>query len=457
MRKILFFMIGGNEMSLPESKVNPGLEGKRKSGYRWLVLSLIFVVYIVCYADRTNIGVVLPFIQQDFTLNNFQTGAISSFFFLGYAISQIPAGFLLGKKGTRGIVAIAVIAFSLVTFFLGMVSSAALLILLRLLLGLAEGPVPVSMSTTINHWFPAKEKATATGIYIASTQLAPIFVPIIATAIAMSFGWRYVFYWFAIPGFIIAIIWYLVVRTKPEDSPKVSKEELEYIRQEEVPTEAATENRSLGWLDKAIRYQKVAKISTSKEVFTSWNIWGNTLTYFLMNSVLYGMLTWVPMYLVNAKGYSFMKMGFVASTPAIGGLLGALLGGIISDKVFLKRRKPTMLITAIATALMMLVVMNIPDNAILVSLSLGLAGFFLNIGWPAFTAYPMGLTNRNTFPVAIATVNSGGNLGGFFSPMIVGAILDATGNYNIAFGFFAVMLVLGFFIITTLKEPALEG
>ncbi|MEH7547308.1 sugar phosphate permease [Neobacillus bataviensis] len=441
-------------MSLPESKISAGLALKKKTGYRWLVLSLIFLVYIVCYADRTNIGVVLPFIKEDFALNNFQAGAISSFFFLGYACSQIPAGFLLGKKGTRGVVALAVIAFSVVTFLLGTVSGAALLILLRLLLGLAEGPVPVSMSTTINHWFPAKEKATATGIYIASTQLAPIFVPIIAAAIAMSFGWRYVFYWFAIPGLVIALVWYLVVRTKPEDSSKVSKAELEYIRQEEVRVEAAGEQRSLGWLDKAIRYQKIEIISTPKKVFTSWNIWGNTLTYFLMNSVLYGMLTWVPMYLVNAKGYSFMKMGFVASTPAIGGLIGALLGGVISDKVFLKRRKPTMLITAIATAIMMLVVINIPDNATLVSLSLGLAGFFLNIGWPAFTAYPMGLTNRNTFPVAIATVNSGGNLGGFFSPMIVGAILDATGNYNIAFGFFAVLLVLGFIIITTLKEPA---
>ncbi|PGV55763.1 MFS transporter [Bacillus sp. AFS037270] len=441
-------------MSLPESKISAGLALKKKTGYRWLVLSLIFLVYIVCYADRTNIGVVLPFIKEDFALNNFQAGAISSFFFLGYACSQIPAGFLLGKKGTRGVVALAVIAFSVVTFLLGTVSGAALLILLRLLLGLAEGPVPVSMSTTINHWFPAKEKATATGIYIASTQLAPIFVPIIAAAIAMSFGWRYVFYWFAIPGLVIALVWYLVVRTKPEDSSKVSKAELEYIRQEEVRVEAAGEQRSLGWLDKAIRYQKIEIISTPKKVFTSWNIWGNTLTYFLMNSVLYGMLTWVPMYLVNAKGYSFMKMGFVASTPAIGGLIGALLGGFISDKVFLKRRKPTMLITAIATAIMMLVVINIPDNATLVSLSLGLAGFFLNIGWPAFTAYPMGLTNRNTFPVAIATVNSGGNLGGFFSPMIVGAILDATGNYNIAFGFFAVLLVLGFIIITTLKEPA---
>ncbi|MEH7416229.1 MFS transporter [Neobacillus drentensis] len=441
-------------MSLPESKISAGLALKKKTGYRWLVLSLVFLVYIVCYADRTNIGVVLPFIKEDFALNNFQAGAISSFFFLGYACSQIPAGFLLGKKGTRGVVALAVIAFSIVTFFLGTVSGAALLILLRLLLGLAEGPVPVSMTTTINHWFPAKEKATATGIYIASTQLAPIFVPIIAAAIAMSFGWRYVFYWFAIPGFIVALVWYLVVRTKPEDSSKVSPLELEYIRQEEVTTEVAVEQKSLGWLDKAIRYQKIEKISTSKGVFTSWNIWGNTLTYFLMNSVLYGMLTWVPMYLVNAKGYSFMKMGFVASTPAIGGLIGALLGGVISDKVFLKRRKPTMLITAISTAIMMLVVVNIPDNATLVSLSLGLAGFCLNIGWPAFSAYPMGLTNRNTFPIAIATVNSGGNLGGFFSPMIVGAILDATGNYNLAFGFFAVLLVLGFIIITTLKEPA---
>ncbi|WP_257790170.1 MFS transporter [Aeribacillus pallidus] len=105
----------------------------------------------------------------------------------------------------------------------------------------------------------------------------------------------------------------------------------------------------------------------------------------------------------------------------MGGLIGVLLGGVISDKVFLKRRKSTMLITAIATAIMMLVVVNIPDNGTLVSLSLGLAGFFLNIGWPAFTAYPMGLTSKETFPVAIAIVNSGGNLGGFFSPMIVGA------------------------------------
>ncbi|MGG1573454.1 MFS transporter [Fictibacillus sp. NRS-1165] len=440
-------------MAVPQSKIKAVPSTKTKSSFRWVVLTIIFGAYFVCYADRTNIGVVLPFIQKEFTLNNFQAGAIASFFFLGYAITQIPAGFALGKKGSRGIGALAILAFSLVTFLLGTVKSATSLVLLRLGLGIAEGPAPVTMTSTINQWFPAKEKATATGVYIASTQLAPIVVPIIASWIAVTQGWRSVFYWFAIPGIIMAVIWYAFVRTKPEDSPNVSEAEARYIRESQAIQVNSGKEKSFGWLDKFIRYQKVAPLTTFKSVFASWNIWGNTLTYFLMNSVIYGILTWVPSYLVNAKGYSFMKMGFVASMPAVGGLLGAILGGFLSDKVFEKRRKPTMLITATAAAVMMFVIINIPDNGALVALCLGLAGFFLNIGWPAFTAYPMGLTTRDTYPVAIATVNSGGNLGGFFSPMIVGAILDTTNNYNLAFGYFGFLLILGFLIILSLKEP----
>lgn len=442
-------------MAMPETQANivPGV--KRKSGYRWIVLAIIFCVYTVCMADRTNIGVVLPFLKKEFTLSNFESGAIASFFFLGYAITQIPAGFWLGKKGSRGIVSLAVLGFSAVTFLIGTISNVASLKWLRLALGVTEGPTPVSMTSTINQWFPAKEKATATGVYIASTQLAPIIVPIIATWIAIAYGWRSVFYWFAIPGIILAAVWYWLVRTKPEDSPHVSQGELEYIRQSEAAdNKEAVDQKSFGWLDKLIRYKQVERITNVKSIFKSWNILGNTITYFLMNSVVYGMLTWVPSYLVNAKGYSFIKMGFVSSTPAIGGLCGALLGGWLSDKVFLKRRKPTMLITALATAIMMIVVINVPDNVTVISVSLLLAGFFLNIGWPAFTAYPMGLTTRDTYPVAIATVNSGGNLGGFFSPMIVGALLDATNNYNLAFGFFAGLLMLGFVLILTLEEAA---
>ncbi|MGF7431912.1 MFS transporter [Thermoanaerobacterium thermosaccharolyticum] len=426
---------------------------KKKTNFRWVVLAMIFIAYLVNMADRSNIGTVLPFVKKDFHLSNFEAGAISSFFFLGYAISQIPAGFLLAKKGSRGIVSFAILAFSAFTFLIGNAQSALQLILLRLGLGIGEGPAPVGMTSTINQWFPSKEKATATGFYIASTQLAPVIVPSLAVWISITYGWRYVFYFFAIPGFILALIWYLLVRGKPEESKFVSKSELEYIRSNEVSSQKS-ENSSLGWIDKLIRYKKIDSLDSNLKVFKSWNIWGDTLAYFCMNNVLYGMLTWIPSYLVVAKHYSFIKMGFVAAMPPLGGLIGAILGGWLSDKIFIKRRKPTMLITAITTAIMMIILIKSPANVNLVSIILFITGLCLNIGWPAFTAYLMNLTNRDTYPVSIAVVNSGGNLGGFFSPMIIGALLDATGNYNFAFMYFVVVLILAFLLILSLVEPA---
>jgi sugar phosphate permease len=399
--------------------------------------------------------VALPFIRGEFNISNLEAGAVASFFFLGYAISQIPAGLWFGKFGIRGLVSLSAIGFSLFTFLIGTSNSIAMIKWLRLGLGLSEGPTPVGCTSAINNWFPPKEKATAVGVYIASTMFAPIVVPLICVGIAQAYGWRSIFYIFSIPGFVMAALWYWLLRNKPEMSPHVNAEEVAYINEGKVAGSAAAkaEAGSLGWMDKLIRAKSVVKIENVKGVFTSWNIWADCLAYFMMVSVLYGLMTWIPSYLVNEKHYSFIKMGFVAASPWVGGLLGAILGGWISDKLLHKRRKPTMLFTALSTGLMMIVLVNIPENTYLVSLSLFMTGFLLNIGWPAFTAYPMGLTNSATYPVAIAVVNSGGNLGGFFSPMIAGALLDAFKSYSYVFGFFGVAAALGLLLIFTLDEP----
>jgi sugar phosphate permease len=89
-------------------------------------MAIIFISYVVCMADRSNIGAVLPWVKKEFTINNLQSGMISSFFFLGYAVSQIPAGLFIGKKGTRGIVSIAILGFSIVTFLMGHVVTATI-------------------------------------------------------------------------------------------------------------------------------------------------------------------------------------------------------------------------------------------------------------------------------------------------------------------------------------------
>ncbi len=429
--------------------------GKTKpTNYRWVVLAIIFVTYVVCMADRSNIGAVLPFIKDELKISGFQQGAISSFFFLGYAISQIPAGLVMGKKGTRGIVSLAVLIFSIITFFMGYATTAVSLLVLRLLLGIFEGPTPVGMTSTINSWFPSREKGIATGIYIASTQFAPIIVPVIAVALATAHGWRSVFHWFAIPGVIMAVVFYLMVRSQPWQSKFVNSKELAYIKGQDQGTDSKSQEfGDMGWLDKLIKLRDVKPLDTNKKVLKSWSVWGDTLAYFFMNNVLYGMLTWIPSYLVAARGYSFMKMGFVAAAPSVGGLIGALIGGVVSDRFFRGRRKPTMLITALMTAVMMVVVLTIPQNTGLVVGSLILTGFFLNIGWPMFTAYAMNISTDETYPFAISIINSGGNLGGFFAPIVIGLLLDISGgNYTVAFSYFVVVLIIALVIILTIVE-----
>lgn len=428
------------------------VQNQKPTRYRWVVMTVIFVAYVVCMADRSNIGALLPFIQDEFTISNFQVGAISSFFFLGYAISQIPAGLIMGRAGTRRMVTIAILAFSAITLAMGFTTTAIGLLLLRLALGLSEGPTPVGMTSTVNAWFPPREKGTATGIYIVSTQFAPIIVPPIVAALAVAAGWRHVFIWFAIPGFLVAILWWFVVRSHPKDSRRVNAAELAHIQDESA--RVARDDRPMPRIDRFIRYRHVPVLDTNTKVLRSWNVWGDTLAYFFMNNVLYGMLTWIPSYLVAERGYTFIKMGFVASAPAIGGLIGALAGGLVSDRVFRGRRKPTMFLTAGCTAVMMVVVLTVPQNTPLVVGSLVLTGFCLNLGWPMFTAYAMGLGTAKTYPFTISIINSGGNLGGFFAPMIVGALLDASGgSYSVAFSYFVVVLVAAFFLLATLVEP----
>ncbi|MGG4663290.1 MFS transporter [Providencia vermicola] len=432
---------------------------KPKTNYRWVVLALIFIVYAVNYADRSNIGAVLPFITDEFKLTNLEAGSLASMFFLGYALCQIPAGFWMAKRGIRGMVSLSILGFSAMTWFIGLAQSAFAIKWLRLGLGMTEAPTPVGLTSTINNWFPAKEKATATGVYIASTMFAPIIVPPLVVWIALTYGWRWVFILFAIPGVFLAIIWYLFVRTKPEESRFVSQSELDYIRADnsEVAEKKTEGNIVLGEkfnkLDKIIRVKEVKPLNSASQIFKSKNIWCNTIAYFMMVSILYGILTWIPSYLVNEKGFSFMKMGFVASMPFIGGFIGSITGGWISDKILGRRRKPTMLFTAVATIAMMLVMLNVPESTTAVAVALFSVGLFLNIGWPAFTAYPMGVADNNNYPIAISVVNSGGNLGGFVSPMMAGLLLDMTGKFDAVFSYFGICAVIGLIMILLLDEP----
>ncbi|NWB68728.1 MFS transporter [Pseudomonas sp. I8001] len=426
-----------------------------RSQYRWVVAALIFLIYTVAAADRANLGVALPFIRQEFAMSNAQAGGLVSLFLLAYALAQLPSGFAFGRFGVSRILPGAMVLTSLLTGLVGTASSLLALKLYRLGLGIAEGPLPISMTTTINNWFPAREKGTASGIFLSAVKFGPVIVPPLCAVIISVWGWREIFYFFAIPGIVLAVVWYFLVTDHPSRSRFVNQAELQYIVEDTAITQTARVHKTPAWvkkLDRVIRTRDEKPLETSRQVFTSWNIWGCATSYCFQLGVSSVLLAWIPTYLMTVKQFSIMNMGLVSAAPWVGAVLGNLLGGFCSDRLMGGRRKPGMLLSAVGTSLMMYLLINSPAEPLPYGLLLMLTGVVLSLGFSSYMVYPMGLTTKKTFPISNAIVNMIGQLGAAATPFITGLLLDNYG-WNYVFAWLAIGSFISFIILLTIAEP----
>jgi sugar phosphate permease len=390
-------------------------------------------------------------------MSNTQAGALASLFLLAYAITQIPSGLVYSRFGVRSIFSFAVVATSAATGLIGTASNIFMLKAYRFLLGLAEGPLPLGMTSTINHWFPPKEKGTATGIFLSAAKFGPVLVPPLCAWILAAYGWRQIFFIFAFPGIVLSVIWYLLVKNRPSESPYCSPEELRYIASGESAKlageeQAARTKYNLVWLDKLVRARKVKPLETKKEIFRSWDIWGSSLGYFFMIGIMNVLLTWIPTFLVTVKKFKLMNLGIVAAAPWMGAIVGNIVGGWFSDKIINKRRKPNMMFTAFTSVFMMYSLVYSPNDPYLLAALMFVLGIFMNIGFSTYMVYPMGLTTKTSYPIACSVVNMSGQLGGAAAPLIAGMLLDKY-SWNAVWLFLALSCLLCLMLLVTIKEP----
>ncbi|XXE08924.1 MFS transporter [Pseudomonas sp. Z1-29] len=429
-----------------------------RSRYRWVVATLIFLIYTIAAADRANLGVALPFIRKEFEMSNAEAGGLMSLFLLAYAMAQIPSGFAFGRFGVSKILPGAMILTSVMTGLVGTAGSLLALKLYRLGLGLAEGPLPISMTTTINNWFPPREKGTASGIFLSAVKFGPVIVPPLCAVIISVWGWREIFYFFAIPGIVLAVVWYFMVADHPSRSRFVNEAELNYIADDKPVAQAAEAVRPpepptwVKKLDRFIRTRDVVALETNRQVFKSWNIWGCATSYCFQLGVSSVLLAWIPTYLMTVKQFSIMNMGLVSAAPWVGAVLGNLLGGLCSDRLMGGRRKPGMLLSALGTSVMMYLLINSPAEPLPYGLLLMLTGVVLSLGFSSYMVYPMGLTTKKTFPISNAVVNMIGQLGAAATPFITGLLLDNYG-WNYVFAWLAIGSFISFIILLTIAEP----
>lgn len=446
-------------VDLPDSDIAVrGAGRKPRGGFRWVVLLVIFLAYLVAGADRANIGIVAPFLKSDFKLTNADIGATVTLFYIGYGLVQIPSGLLYERFGIRWIMALSMVLTSASTIFVGVAGSGAQLLWSRVILGVAEGPIIGGILTIINRWFPAHEKGTAVGVYMSSIKLAPALVPPLGALIISQLGWRDVFLIFGVPGVFIAAAWLFLVADGPRASRFCQATEADYIdggasrsgRAKADPVRLAWTPRP--WLDALIRVRRVTPLERTSEILLSPNLLGCSVGYGLMAGITYGIMTWVPTYLIQVKHFPLAQTGIVAATPWLGAILGNMLGGIVSDRLLEKRRKPLMLFTTASSIVMMYALIYAPAAPLALSVLLIATGILLNVGYSTFLVYPMALVAQHRLPFASSILVTIGSVGGAFVPYAIGVILDNY-SWDAVFLFMAACSLAALAITLLLIEP----
>lgn len=449
--------------SMPATPVTAAPQEEKKTNYRWVVMGLIFCIWAIACADRANFGIALPYMKKEFHITNTEAGLIVSLFSFAYAIVQIPVGMLyrrLGEKASGIFLAVCMVFTSLFTALMATTTSVLLLQLYRIGLGLSEGPLGIGCTNVINRWFPPQEKGLATGLWIAASKLGPLMVPSVCLIVIAIWGWREIFYVFAVPGFLFAVLWLLLVTNSPSESRFCSPAEQRYIRGEGAPADAGKKPaprhlRSMPLLDAINRTRRVERLQTIGQVFTSWNIIGVALGYGCMIGITNIFMSWIPTYLVTVRGFESVKMGFLASAPFIGAVTGNMIGGLISDRLLDGRRKPMMLLGAIGTTLMLCLLINAPDSAMFLGATLLISGLMVGIGFAGYSAYAMGLVSKSTYPTAFGIVNFLGQIGGAVAPLMVGILLDHFG-WSSVFMYMVGTALLCVVLVASVVEPVAE-
>jgi sugar phosphate permease len=353
-------------------------------------------------------------------------GAVLSAFFVGYASMQIPGGILADKFGARKMMTTGVVLWSIFSVLTGAAASLANLIWVRIFFGLGEGLHPPAAFKALSSWFNSAERARANGLVMSSNTIGPMITPIIFAALMGAFGWRHAFYLVSIPGFLLAFVVYWYLRDEPAQHPQMTSRELI-----EIGESSGEDKISIG------------------ELMRHRALWQLFFIYLTWDVTWWGFQAWLPSYLLKERGFTLLATGAVAALPFAAGFIGILFSAYLTDKT----RKPRMVLVTIllGNALFMLLTAT-ATNATLAVVFLTATGFFLPAIHGPFWSLPMDLLPSRVIGYAAGFLNTGGQIAGIASPIVIGALISWTGHYEAGFTFMAISAAVSALLVVTLRE-----
>ncbi|MBT2698981.1 MFS transporter [Bacillus sp. ISL-40] len=391
-----------------------------KNKKRHMILALLFLGWCLSYLDRMAMNVGIVEIAKEFNLSPSVMGVVLSSFFAGYALMQLPGGWLADKFGSRKVIAMAILFWSLFTVLTGMAWSLMSMIIIRFMFGLGEGGYPAASSKAIADVFPKEERTGAQTIMMSSNSLGGVIAPLIATPLLVWIGWQNLFISIGILGVLVAaLLWYYL-------SPK--NMQIEIVDKETVGKAS---------------FKDVLKIRTS---------WQLAIMWFGVSTVVWGLISWMPPYLVDVRGLDLMSMGMLTSIPALAGAVGVIIGGQLIKSFLSGKEKYLAIVSLIIMIVSLYLLFNAPSVSLVITYQ-AICMFFHGPLVATIFSLPHKIFPKNVIGSTFGMINLGGMIGAFLAPMVMGYLIEVfNGLYVSAFMYIIVCAVLGIFAAAGLNS-----
>jgi sugar phosphate permease len=384
----------------------------RITSKRWtrILVPLLFL-YMVNFIDRNNIGfAVIGGMNQDLGIGNAEAGLAGGLFYLGYLVLQIPGGILAERFDVKRLVVSLAIAWGVLAIATGLVQNLTELLVLRFLLGLAEGAVWPAILVMLARWFTDRERATANSIWLVCLPASFVIMGPVSGLILAATDWRWLFIVEGVPAVLFAIVVLAVSAAKPQTAPWLPPAEREHILSGQA---SAAERVEVTGYRQAILHPQVLLLSA---VYLFW----------LLGAV--GFFTWVPAIIKQVSSAGITGTGFLSALPYVAALIGLVVVGRFADRT--RRRRVFVGVDLACFALFLLVATLLSANAIASLTFIVISGFFLFAMHAPFWSIPMEVLPAHLVGAAIGMISLIGNIGSFIGPYLMGYVQSATGSFT---------------------------
>jgi ACS family hexuronate transporter-like MFS transporter len=405
--------------------------------FRWVICALLFFATTINYIDRAILGVLESELRTTIGWTATQYGFINFAFMMAYAIGSLGAGWLMDKLGTRLGYTIALVVWSLVAASHALAHNVWQFSLARFALGVGEsGNFPASIKT-VAEWFPTKERALATGIFNAGSNVGAIFAPAVVPLIALKFGWQAAFIATGLAGLVWVLFWWPIYR-RPQEHARLSADELAYIE-----SDPATPVAKIPW----------------RQLLPYRQTWAFAIGKFLTDPVWWFYLFWFAPFMKDRFNVDIKSIGTPMVTVYVLATFGSVAGGWLSSALLRRgwsanaARKTAMLICALCVvpvAMAPLVEAQWIAVALVGMAAAAHQAFSANLFTLASDMFPK--------PAVGSVVGIGtfaGALLGAVEQLGAGYLKDLTGNYVVMFAI-AGSAYLTALIIIQLLAPRIE-